>query len=338
MSASIRSTLRPAAAASRAIARAVVDFPSPARLLVIASVLRRAVLRRQLHRSADRLVGLRNVRREVDQLENRLRPLQARDHAEQRNAEALLDLVRIADAVAEGLERRDRRQCNHQPGEKRQDDVDLRIGRDRQKRRLGAVDDRNVVRGDARFGADFLVALEKPIVEFAVGIDLALQDVVADPERLLGERVALQAVDGALELRFLRLRGLILVADRVADAGRERSSSACRARSVRRAPAARPDGRASGAGGPAGTAPQLRPLLRELLDRRDCEDVGQVHQRRRLTPAASGPAPGCASPGRGERLVELDQARAGERVRRAVGGSPGSPPPALGSTIPAERA
>ena len=38
MSASIRSTLRPAAAASRAIARAVVDFPSPARLLVIAIV------------------------------------------------------------------------------------------------------------------------------------------------------------------------------------------------------------------------------------------------------------------------------------------------------------
>ena len=39
MSASIRSTLRPAIAASRAIAKAVVDLPSPARLLVTTRVL-----------------------------------------------------------------------------------------------------------------------------------------------------------------------------------------------------------------------------------------------------------------------------------------------------------
>jgi hypothetical protein len=64
----------------------------------------------------------------------------------------------------------------------------------------GSVDNRNVVRGDASFRAHFLVALEKPVIELAIGVDLTLQDIVANPERLLGQGGALELAYGACKL------------------------------------------------------------------------------------------------------------------------------------------
>src|SRR5205085_4948517 len=85
-----------------------------------------------------------------------------------------------------------------------------------------AINDRDIVRRDACFSADLFVALQQTIIELSVSCDLTLEDIVSDSEFLLGERRALELSDRPGELRFLVLRGQILITNAVADAASER--------------------------------------------------------------------------------------------------------------------
>src|SRR3546814_10809891 len=77
--------------------------------------------------------------------------------------------------------------------------VEQQIGRRRIDRHRRLVDHRDVARGDPGRGTPFLVALEEAVIERAVGIRLARQDVVAHRAILLGKRRALEPVDLRLE-------------------------------------------------------------------------------------------------------------------------------------------
>ena len=71
------------------------------------------------------------------------------------------------------------------------------------RRALRLVDDEHVVGADAARHVDFLVALQQALIERAVGVDLALQDVVLDAALLQIEHLGLQRLDLLLHLRFL---------------------------------------------------------------------------------------------------------------------------------------
>ena len=65
--------------------------------------------------------------------------------------------------------------------------------------KLGRVDDADVVLLDAAGDPDLLVALQQRIVEFAVGIGVALVDIVLDAALAKVGEIALQRVDPARE-------------------------------------------------------------------------------------------------------------------------------------------
>ena len=58
--------------------------------------------------------------------------------------------------------------------------------------------------------ADFLVALQKAVIELAVGVDLALQDAVLDAAALEVERLRLELFELVLQARLLRLGRLVV--------------------------------------------------------------------------------------------------------------------------------
>src|SRR3546814_15713303 len=84
------------------------------------------------------------------------------------------------------------------------------------------VDHRDVARGDSGRGTHFLVALEEAVIERAVGIRLARQDVVAHRANLLGKRRAVAQGDLRLERALRTPGGFIFLADRVLDPRRTR--------------------------------------------------------------------------------------------------------------------
>ena len=67
-----------------------------------------------------------------------------------------------------------------------------RFGLNGRPRRIRAINDRHRRDADAAGHADFLVALEQRVIEAAVGINLALQDVVLNASAAEVEHVALE--------------------------------------------------------------------------------------------------------------------------------------------------
>src|SRR3954447_26231680 len=116
---------------------------------------------------------------------------QQRGVAKEGNTEASLNLVRSTNSIVEDLERGDHDHSHDQTDERGQEQVEQRLRRDWQKRRVGTINDRNIVRRYACFGADFFVALQQTVIQLSVRRDFALQDIVPDTKLLLGERRAL---------------------------------------------------------------------------------------------------------------------------------------------------
>src|SRR3546814_16291748 len=71
-------------------------------------------------------------------------------------------------------------------------------------------------------GTHFLEALEEAVIERAVGIRLARQDVVAHRAILPGKRRALEPVDLRLARALLQPGAFIFLADRLLDPRRDR--------------------------------------------------------------------------------------------------------------------
>ena len=76
-------------------------------------------------------------------------------------------------------------------------------------RDFGPVDDRDIAGSDRAGNADLLVALQQRIVEFAVGVRVALEDVVLDGILALPIEFGLQSRDLAFE-RVLALQRFLV--------------------------------------------------------------------------------------------------------------------------------
>ncbi len=177
-----------------------------------------ALLGGELQRAPDRIIGLREGRADIRQRLDRLHALvQQGDAAQHRQAKLALHVCRLADGLVHGLKKEGegdaQRQARH-PGH-RQVVHRARLGRP--ARRLGPVDDGDVVGGDAARDADLLVPLQEPVIERAVGVHLALEDVVLDFAVAGVQHRSLQVGHVGLQGVLLLLRGQILGLQRGAD-------------------------------------------------------------------------------------------------------------------------
>ncbi len=77
-------------------------------------------------------------------------------------------------------------------------------------RRQRPVHHRDVVGAHPAGDADLLVVLQQAVIELAVGVDVALQGIVADAARAHVQRAGLGGVELAGEALFLAHRGVVL--------------------------------------------------------------------------------------------------------------------------------
>src|SRR5262249_54300105 len=160
--------------------------------------------------------SLRERRARIRELSlNRLRFPDFRNDAQGRQAGDTLHLLSRPQRVVELLEQIRRAQSHGEPETQREQDRPREVGRGRLLWHLGLVDDEDVVGADAAGDIDLLLPLQQALVERAVGVDLALQDVVLDAALLQVESLAAERLDATLHLLFLALRRLVARLERV---------------------------------------------------------------------------------------------------------------------------
>ena len=188
MSPSISKIFRPPSAASLAMARAVVDLPSPARLLVIISVcglpcsVESSTAVRIVWYASDICdCGRKMLGRALPFGNSGVWPRSGVPKLPSTSSGARTPSWKISRAATNDMDMTKPMSVAHK-------EVEKRLGRDRKQGRFRTIHDRDVIRRDARFSADFLIALKQAVIELTVSRDLTLQDIVLDAELLLGER------------------------------------------------------------------------------------------------------------------------------------------------------
>ena len=146
-----------------------------------------------------------------------LRRAAQRDDAEERNGERLFQIFRRLEGIVELFATEGCAGAQQKAQHQRQREVLFQVGCVGASRSLGAVDDGNIVGANPTGNPDLLVALQQPIVEGAVGVDLPLQDRVLDVAIAKVGDVGLQAFDLLGQRLLLAHRRLVLRLDRVAN-------------------------------------------------------------------------------------------------------------------------
>ncbi len=108
-----------------------------------------------------------------------------------RQPQVPLDVLRRLDRLVEALEQEGEREAEHQAQQQADQRAAADIGLEAVtgKRR---VDHGNVIGGAAASDADLLIALQQGVIELAVGVGLALQDIELHAAALQVEQFGLQ--------------------------------------------------------------------------------------------------------------------------------------------------
>ncbi len=166
---------------------------------------RRAMRGGQLEVRLDRQIGLDQRRAGLPQCLERL-GLDAGQRAEQGQAQFLLGFAGIAYPFVDLFERRRRGCAEYAAREHCQHEVDQQARLGRPIGQLCGIDDRDIVVLDTAGNADLLIALEQRVIELAVGVGVALVDVVLDAAPAQVGQIALEAVDPGEQRPFARHR------------------------------------------------------------------------------------------------------------------------------------
>ena len=141
------------------------------------------------------------------------------DDAQHRQAQLLLHVLGGLDGVVQELQQQGQGHAQQQAQEQADGQVAHAIGTVGAAGDLGAVDDGDVVGARVAGGADHLVALQQAVVELAVGVGFAAQDVVLDAAAVGVQRLVAQRGQLALEQLLLGHGRVEFGAHRTPDAG-----------------------------------------------------------------------------------------------------------------------
>ena len=180
---------------------------------------RHAAVGGELQRGAHRAVALGERGARVGQGGLHGLLAQVRDDAQHGQAQVLLDVLGRFDGVVEELQHEGHQHAEHQAEHEADGQVERQVGLEAAAGHHAAVDDGDVVAAHAAGHADFLVALQQAVVELAVGVHLAAQDVVVDGAVVHVQRAGAQRGQLLDQHVLARLGGIVLGADGGAHGG-----------------------------------------------------------------------------------------------------------------------
>jgi len=102
-------------------------------------------------------------------------------------------------------------------GQDRADQIEQQARLRRDGRYVGGIDHSDIVGTDAPRNADFLVALQKAVIELAICIRLALIDVVLDRTAALIDEARFEHVHSLRQLGHALFRSLVISGQRFTD-------------------------------------------------------------------------------------------------------------------------
>ena len=159
---------------------------------------------------AERPVGLRDVGLWIAELGlDDLAAGHLGNDAERRQAGEALDLDRGYHPVVQALQEVGRHDSDTQTRQQGENETARQPRRGWRDRQLGLVDHEDIVGPHAAGNVDLLGALQQVVVDRAVGVDLALQNIVLDAAPLQVQRLLAQALDAPLHLRLLAQRRFV---------------------------------------------------------------------------------------------------------------------------------
>ncbi len=170
---------------------------------------RQAMVGREAEVRQHRQTRFDKVRFGIAKLDERIGRCTARDRAEHREADPVLDFGRIVQRLVHLRHQQRQTTPENGPDHQSEQQVEERPRAGRVGRHKRPIDDQNVVLADAAGDTDLLVALEQAVIQFAVGVHVALEDVVLDPTPTLVEDRLLEILDALVD-RSLALDALLI--------------------------------------------------------------------------------------------------------------------------------
>ena len=180
---------------------------------------RRALRGRKLQRRAHRAVGLGNLPARVLVGQQRQAGqvglfLHLRNHAQQRHHQQLFHLIGKLDGIVQRLQQKHQPQAQHQACQQANGCVQRNARLVRKQRHLGLVHHLDVVGFHAAGHAHFLHLLQQAVVQLAVGVHLALEQVEVHAAVLALHDFLARLLQPAANLPLLAFGGGQLVAHR----------------------------------------------------------------------------------------------------------------------------
>ncbi len=141
------------------------------------------------------------------------------NQAQHGQPQQLFDFVHLFEGSVVVLQQECQTDTTQQANHQRQQRVELQIGLVGPDRRLGFVHHRNIVGADTGRHPNLLVALQQAVIQLAVGVDLATQDIELDAAALQFQHVPFELVEIGPQQRFLGPGRLVGGGYRAADIG-----------------------------------------------------------------------------------------------------------------------